>query len=209
MKRLSMGCPAIIAAAVLFSFVGSSHATQSMPLMLLIAGGLRYEVGRTSMQRLYDEEFRRECDGSPIQIELIPNRKLLQSDYQRFKNEVDSYVKGHTNIVLIGHSLGGHAAYKIARFLLTEKTDTSVLLLTLDPTSFSWGGRFTIEPGLWHNVYLRGLSLFSVIRWGYEPPAFRNYRFYGGSFSGHFQVTHMFKKVREKVMKHMGYPCSN
>jgi len=209
MKRLIVAT-VVLVVAVLFSSVSESNATESRPLMLLIAGGLGREVGRTSMQRLYDEEFRSECDESRIRIEVVANKTFLRSGHGDFQDETLGYVKNHTNVVLIGHSFGGHAAYKIARFLLTEKPAARVFLLTLDPTSVSWAGRSSIAPSRWHNIYVGGFSGFSFIRWGYEPSAFRNYRFRaGGSFSDHFRVTPMFWGVREKVMRHLGYPCSN
>ena len=116
------------------------------------------EVGRSSMRKLYEEDLKPDCSGSHIDIKLLANRPFfladLIADDEEFKNEALGHVGSYTNIVLVGHSLGGHTAYKIAQLLLSERPENavSVLLVTLDPTSMSWGGRTTIAPSRWHNM---------------------------------------------------------
>ena len=95
---------------------------------------------------------------------------LIIADDEEFKNEALGHVGSYTNIVLVGHSLGGHTAYKIAQLLLSERPENavSVLLVTLDPTSMSWGGRTTIAPSRWHNIYINRFSVFGKCQkvWG-------------------------------------------
>ena len=119
MKRLRMKCLIIVAAAVLFNSV-STDVAESKPLMLLIAGGMGREVGRSSMRKLYEEDLKPDCSGSHIDIKLLANRPFflahLIADDEEFKNEALGHVGSYTNIVLVGHSLGGHTAYKIHSF---------------------------------------------------------------------------------------------
>ena len=70
MKRLRMKCLIIVAAAVLFNSV-STDVAESKPLMLLIAGGMGREVGRSSMRKLYEEDLKPDCSGSHIDIKLL------------------------------------------------------------------------------------------------------------------------------------------
>lgn len=208
----------IIMAAVLLNSV-NTDASESKPLLLLIAGGMGAEVGRSSMQRLYDEDIKRNCSEDKLVTKVLSNRPFfldeLADDHEAFNKRAMDNIGNHKDIVVAGHSLGGHTGYRIARHLteLKEKkklaNDTSVLLVTLDPTSILPLWRSSIAPTEWQNIYIKRISIYSMIRWGFERKAFRNHRFYWGSFTDHFRVPQMFLNVREVVMEHLGYPCSH
>ena len=203
---------------MLFNSIGTgatetSTTSNSPPLILLVSGGIAREVGRTSMEQLHQflvSDCENAISDGAVRIKLLANRPFFLSDNNYLKAQIEKYMPKETDtpVVLIGHSLGGHTTYRIARFqpTMTEYFNkaASIVLVTLDPTSLSWSGRISIAPNRWYNIYTRRFGVFSLIRWAHEPAAFRNRR----TYLGHFRAEEMFRFAREPVMKHLGYPCS-
>jgi pimeloyl-ACP methyl ester carboxylesterase len=146
------------------------------PLVVFIGGfadGLNHNVVRIFCA--YDERWER-------------TRKLYLSHddaLERMRSLVVERAAG-APVVLVGHSLGGDAAYRLAEAL---RDDADVrLLVTLDPVSSHWQGREAPRPAgvdRWINVRvgsrpgLTSCGLAGTIggAWGPQPAADADLRF--------------------------------
>lgn len=186
----------ILVMIVLFGFVSHASDPERHSLVMFIGGGLAESPFMKNLCRAYEARI----------SDQHGKVKLVRQSAVRIWNSHE-YNK-YTHIALVGHSLGGHAAYKLARTLVHDRNITaSILLITLDPTKlglFPNTYRDIPDPHRWLNAHLseRLRDGFKAIRWGHEPNANGNYL----SHVRHNQVKRLFQEeeIDRNVMKFIG-----
>ena len=166
MKRLAL------VTIVVLGVVSQASGSDRRSLVMFISGGAGQ--GSSGMRNLCNEYEPR------ISVRNAEVKLIRQTDVK-----IWSSLKEYTHIALVGHSLGSHAAYKLAETLTNPRNNTaSVLLVTLDPMRFPPRVRRDIpDPHRWFNVHLpedtQDRFPFPVMRWGHQPNAYRNHVFHG------------------------------
>lgn len=184
-----------------------STNTTCRPLLLMIEGGGGNNAGK-GMQDLVNK-IRPGAHSAGIYVDAPDNDEFwrfmtLQEDFLAAK--IDSLLRGKYNpIVIVGHSMGGLVAYRLA-----DSLPNTSLVVTLDPVSF-WGSKDNNLPKpryarRWIHIELRDnyrfLRIFGVPDW--VGPRFNADKNLNLDMS-HFDVYGMWNFVKEDVVK--GLKC--
>jgi len=148
-------------ATIFMSFLISSSviAAECSPLLILVEGGFSSSGSSgESVQKLDAVLYERYGDKYDIPVMTIDSEYYwghLLFIPQFIEDRRDTAAKhinasGYKPIVIVGHSLGGHVAYRIA-----QRVKTSILV-TLDPVSFAGSRNHLKNPTTvkeWINIY--------------------------------------------------------
>ena len=198
MRRLAIRFGIIAATVLMVNSVYAQETTSKKPAVILIKGGFG-SIENSSTRQLHDI-LKPDCKQYSIDIELLDNRPFLFAGFREFEDAALGYKKaGYTHMALVGHSLGGAVAYRIARRLLAN--GIAVRLVTLDATSVPthWY-REVPGPHIWLNLHSRKPRIYNLIRWGHEQKAYRNFH----SYVRHTNAPGLFRPMREWVMGYLG-----
>ena len=202
----------IVVMLAALGLAGQASGEDRRALVMFVGGGVGR--GSTAVQDLCNkyEPLITELRG---EIQLVHQADVPIWRYFYSPNTLSPHkFSKYTHLALVGHSLGGHAAYKLARMVTTHRgNSTSVLLVTLDPTRLGFLDTYRDipNPHRWLNVHIprnRRRSSGRLIAWGHELNANRNYVFQSpyANRTGHYQIRALFQAggVDQEVMDFIG-----
>ena len=166
----------------LFLVIGRGHSFASshcLPLLLMIEGGNasqgdghRMEALVRSMQSSYKNKGNRwgitilSVDNNPFWNDYWLNEDAIDEAAQKIRASKMS------PLVIVGHSLGAHTAWELARIL------PATLLVTLDGVSYAGSKRNLSHPGSptkWLNIRAGAGEIDIFPFWNHQSHADRNY----------------------------------
>ena len=166
------------------------------PLLLLVEGGSGSSDG-ASIEKLASQ-LGNEYRGLGVTVSNVDHEPFFDSLYflGRQQDRAVAFIEksNHSPIVIVGHSLGAHTAYKIA-----SKMDVS-LLVTLDGVSFFGHGSHIPHPGAnvrWIDIDAPGLFAGNGI--GPDWDGQNNADVSESVDASHYDVEKMFEPAKEYV----------